>query len=121
LTEKSRPGQPICKVVRSVHASERDVARSLEGAPEYLQLRKDRKKVEMLFAYLKRILKIGRLGLRGPSGASDEFDLAAAQNLRKVAKGAIPPLSREGVRKTPRTPARAPSRHDGQTAAHASL
>jgi hypothetical protein len=41
----------------------------------------------MLFAHLKRILKLGRLRLRGPCGASDEFLLAAtAQNLRKLAK-----------------------------------
>jgi len=37
----------------------------------------------MLFAHLKRILRLGRLRLRGPNGA-DEFLLAApAQNLRK--------------------------------------
>ncbi len=41
----------------------------------------------MLFAHLKRILRLGRLRLRGPCGARDEFHLAAtAQNLRKLAK-----------------------------------
>ena len=41
----------------------------------------------MLFAHLKRILKLDRLRLRGPNGARDEFFLAAtAQNLRKLAK-----------------------------------
>jgi hypothetical protein len=41
----------------------------------------------MLFAHLKRILRLGRLRLRGPKGAKDEFLLAAtAQNLRKLAK-----------------------------------
>lgn len=41
----------------------------------------------MLFAHLKRILGLNRLRLRGPSGANDEFLLAAtAQNLRKLAK-----------------------------------
>jgi len=80
------------KVSRSVHESARDVARNLEGTPEYLQSRKDRKKVEMLFTHLKRILKLDRLRLRGPSGASDEFHLAAAaQNLRKMAKLLFPP------------------------------
>lgn len=40
----------------------------------------------MLFAHLKRILKLDRLRLRGPRGARDEFLLAAtAQNLRKMA------------------------------------
>ena len=46
-----------------------------------------RKKVEMLFAHLKRILRLDRLRLRGPNGAKDEFHLAAmVQNLRKLAK-----------------------------------
>ena len=41
----------------------------------------------MLFAQLKRILKLDRLRLRGPNGVKDEFLLAAAaQNLRKLAK-----------------------------------
>jgi hypothetical protein len=41
----------------------------------------------MLFAHLKRILRLGRLRLRGPTGAKDEFHLAAtAQSLRKLAK-----------------------------------
>ena len=43
----------------------------------------------MLFAHLKRILRLGRLRLRGPNGAKEvtEFLLAAtAQNLRKLAK-----------------------------------
>src|ERR1700755_1707005 len=41
----------------------------------------------MLFAHLKRILKLDRLRLRGPNGAREEFTLAAtAQNLRKMAK-----------------------------------
>jgi hypothetical protein len=46
-----------------------------------------RKKVETLFAHLKRILTLDRLRLPGPSGTKDEFLLAAtAQNLRKLAK-----------------------------------
>ena len=41
----------------------------------------------MRFAHLKRILRMGRLQLRGPRGAQDEFTLAAiAQNLRRLAK-----------------------------------
>lgn len=46
-----------------------------------------RKKVEMLFAHLRRILGLGRLRLRGPNGTKDEFRIAATvQNLRKLAK-----------------------------------
>jgi hypothetical protein len=45
----------------------------------------------MLFAHLKRIIGLRRLRLRGPTGAKDEFLLAAtAQNLRKLAKLIIP-------------------------------
>src|SRR6187549_2709739 len=50
------------------------------------------KKVEMLFAHLKRILRLGRLRLRGPRGAQFEFTLAAiAQNLRRLAKLLVRP------------------------------
>jgi transposase len=65
----------------------RDLARSLAGTPAFEQSRRERKKVEMLFAHLKRILRLDRLRLRGPQGARTEFLLAAtAQNLRKLAK-----------------------------------
>jgi hypothetical protein len=48
----------------------------------------------MLFAHLKRILKLDRLRLRGRSGAQDEFLLAAtAQNLRRMAKWLMPPAA----------------------------
>lgn len=50
-------------------------------------MREQRKKIEMLFAHLKRIMRLDRLRLRGPDGARDEFHLAAtAQNLRKLGK-----------------------------------
>jgi hypothetical protein len=46
----------------------------------------------MLFAHLKRILKLGRLRLRGRRGARDEFTLAAiAQNLRRLARLIVRP------------------------------
>jgi len=48
----------------------------------------------MLFAHLKRVLKLDRLRLRCHSGAHDEFTLAAAaQNLRKLAKLVVPPTT----------------------------
>jgi len=63
------------------------VARDIAKTRQYDISMKLRKKVEMLFAHLKRILGLGRLRLRGPCGANDEFLLAAtAQNLRKLAK-----------------------------------
>ena len=45
----------------------------------------------MVFAHLKRIMKLDRLRLRGLSGAKDEFLMAAAvQNLRRMAKWLAP-------------------------------
>jgi Transposase DDE domain len=82
---KCCPNTPQRKVPRDLDEDARDVA--LANTPAYERSRHRRKKVEMLFAHLKRILRLGRLRLRGPSGARDEFLLAAtAQNLRKLAK-----------------------------------
>ena len=78
------PNTPARKIPRSIYERARDVARALTGTE---QSKRERKRIEMLFAHLKRILRLGRLRLRGPSGARDEFLLAAtAQNLRKLAK-----------------------------------
>jgi hypothetical protein len=81
------PSAPARKVPRSIHEAARDKARTIAKTEAYSVSRRERKKVEMLFAHLKRILRLDRLRLRGPRGARDEFLLAAtAQNLRKLAK-----------------------------------
>lgn len=81
------PNMPSRKIPRDLNEDARDVARAIAETPEYERSRHRRKKVEMLFAHLKRILRLGRLRLRGPSGARDEFLLAAtAQKLRRLAK-----------------------------------
>lgn len=81
------PNTPARKIPRSIHEGARDMARAIAATDEYVTSRRQRKKVEMLFAHLKRILRLDRLRLRGPQGARDEFHLAAAaQNLRKLAK-----------------------------------
>jgi hypothetical protein len=54
-------------VIRSIHESSRDVARAIAETNAYQQSRNDRKKVEILFAHLKRTLKLDRLRLRGIS------------------------------------------------------
>ena len=87
LKTRCCPNTPVRKVTRSVHEAARDKARAIAKTDAYVISRRERKKVEMLFAHLKRILGMGRLRLRGPTGAHDEFLLAAtAQNLRKLAK-----------------------------------
>ena len=81
------PRTPVRRIPRSIYERARDVARSLAGTDLFEQSRRERKRIEMRFAHLKRILRLGRLRLRGPRGAQDEFTLAAiAQNLRKMAK-----------------------------------
>src|ERR1700722_4161527 len=80
------PKEPARKIPRSIHEGARDMARKIAQSWQGRTSRRLRKKVEMLFAHLKRILKLDRLRLRGPNGARDEFHLAAtAQNLRKLA------------------------------------
>src|SRR3974390_2222362 len=87
LRTRCCPNTPARKVPRSIHEHARDVAREIARSWEGRASRRLRKKVEMLFAHLKRILKLDRLRLRGPNGDHDEFLLAAtAQNLRKLAK-----------------------------------
>jgi hypothetical protein len=87
LKARCCPNTPMRKIARSIHEEARDVARRINESDQYRRSRKQRKKVEMLFAHLKRILRLDRLRLRGLSGAFDEFTLAAtAQNLRRLAK-----------------------------------
>jgi transposase len=96
LKPKCCPNTPLRKIPRSVFESARDKARAIAQTGAYRKSRCERKKVEMLFAHLKRILKVDRLRLRGLHGARDEFLLAAtAQNLRRMAKQMMPvaPLS----------------------------
>ena len=80
------PKVPFRRIPRDIHERARDVARSFSDTVAFEQSRRERKKIEMRFAHLKRILRLGRLRLRGPRGAQDEFVLAAiAQNLRRFA------------------------------------
>ncbi len=98
LKQQCCPKSPQRKIARSIHEAARDVARQIATTDAYARTRHDRKKVEMLFAHLKRILRLGRLRLRGPSGAQDEFTLAAiAQNLRRLAKLSAKPPDAEAM------------------------
>jgi hypothetical protein len=87
LKAQRRSNTSMRKIARSIQEEARDVAGRINESDQYLRSRKQRKKVEMQFAHLKRILRLDRLRLRGLSGAFDEFTLAAAaQNLRRLAK-----------------------------------
>jgi transposase len=92
LKEHCCPNMPLRRIPRSIYEDARDVARALANTEAFEQSRHDRKRVEVLFAHLKRILRLGRLRLRGPRGAQFEFTLAAiAQNLRRLAKLVVRP------------------------------
>ena len=78
---------PMRKVTRDIDEDVRDHVRALANTEAFQQSCRERKKVEMRFAHMKRILKLDRLRLRGLSGARDEVLLTAtAQNLRRLAK-----------------------------------
>jgi transposase len=87
LKSKCCPNTQARMIPRDVNEDARDVARALARTEAFEQSRRDRKRVEMLFAHLKRIFRLSRLRLRGPRGAQDEFTLAAiAQNLCRLVK-----------------------------------
>ena len=87
LKPRCTPNQATRKIARSRHENARQKARDIATTDAYVASSYARKKVEMLFAHLKRIIGLDRLRLRGPNGAKDEFHMAATvQNLRKLAK-----------------------------------
>jgi len=102
LKSQCCPKEPLRRIPRSIYEEARDVARALAKTEAFDRSRRDRKRVEMLFAHLKRIFRLARLRLRGPCGAQFEFTLAAiAQNLRRLAKLVVrpPPIAEVFLRK----------------------
>jgi len=79
------PLKPKCrtaiarKVTRDIDEDVRDRVRALANTAAFQQSRRERKKVEMRFAHMKRILRLDRLRLRGLSGARDEVLLTATE------------------------------------------
>jgi Transposase DDE domain len=60
LKPRCCPKMPSRKVPRSIHEKARDVGREIAKTDAYIRSRRERKKIEMLFAHLKRILQSGR-------------------------------------------------------------
>jgi hypothetical protein len=88
------PHTPARQIPHDLHEDPRDVARALAKTEAFEQSRRERKKVEMRFAHMKRIFKLDRLRLRGLSGAKDEVLLTAtAQNLRAPRQAPLPPAT----------------------------
>ena len=77
----------VRKLTRDLNEDVRERVRALANTEAFQQSRRERKKVEMRFAHMKRILRLDRFRLRGLSGVRDEVLLTAtAQNLRRLAK-----------------------------------
>lgn len=74
---KCCPNATSRTITREEHENVRQITRDRATTKQYVVSMRLRKKVEMLFAHLKRILGLGRLRLRGPCGANDECLLAA--------------------------------------------
>jgi hypothetical protein len=64
------PNVPARKIARSVHEAARDKARAIAKTEAYAVSCRERKKVEMLFAHLKRILRLGRLRISDVSSGA---------------------------------------------------
>ena len=99
MKQQCCPNMSFRKITHSIHEAARDVARAITRSDTYIDVSvRQRKKVEMLFAHMKRHLRFDRLRLRGLRGANDEFLLVATvQNLRRLAKLRSQPPPGRGV------------------------
>ncbi|EIG56923.1 IS1182 family transposase, partial [Bradyrhizobium sp. WSM1253] len=61
----------VRKITRDVNEDVRDHVRALANTEAFEQSHRERKKVEMRFAHMKRILRLDRLRLRGLNGVRD--------------------------------------------------
>jgi hypothetical protein len=87
LTPRCCPNTPARRIARPAHEAARDYARTLARTEAYARSRNDRKKVEIAFAHLKRIVGPRRFRLRGMTGARDALlPAATARNLRRLAQ-----------------------------------
>jgi hypothetical protein len=74
-------------VTRNLFEAEREHVRALKGTETFERSARERRKVEMAFAHLRRHLGFRRLRLRRITGATGEFLLTAmVRNLKKLAR-----------------------------------
>ena len=78
------PNAPARKIPRSIHEGARDMAREFAKTEAHRTSRRQRKKVEMLFAHLKRILKLDRLRFTTVGDASKKHDPAGTSTSTNV-------------------------------------
>jgi len=78
-------------ISRLVGEDARDTVRALAGTNAYVHARRRRQRIERVFGHLKRNLWLRTLKLRGLSGATEEFTMAAAAyNLQLLARQVSP-------------------------------
>jgi transposase len=99
MKQRCCPNTDHRKIARSIHESARELARTITRSDEYAEISsRQRKKVEMMFAHMKRHHGFSRLRLRGLRSANDEFLLVAtAQNLKRLANLCAQPPPNRGV------------------------
>jgi hypothetical protein len=93
LKPRCCPKMPSRKVPRSIHERARDVAREIAKTDAYVRSRRERKKIEMLFAHLKRILRLDRLRLRGAKRTSTNLQSAMRYGGRCPTDGPVTQLA----------------------------
>lgn len=105
LKQRYCPNAVARKVPRDLNEDARDVARAIAGTPDYERSRHRRKKVEMVFSHLKRILRMARLRLR--LGASqphqgESLDANSLKNrLQSVEEAQTPSFSTKAAESGP--------------------
>jgi hypothetical protein len=67
VQSKCCPNTPARMIPRDVNEDARDTARALSRTEAFEQSRRDRKRVEMLFAHLKRVFRLNSIASRCPS------------------------------------------------------
>jgi DDE family transposase len=73
----------VRKVTRDVDEDVRDQVRALANTEAFQQSRRERKKIEMRFAHMKRIFRLDRLRLRGLTGAREFVKWSYGQDARR--------------------------------------
>ena len=101
LKPRCCPNPPVRKVPRSIHEGARDMARAIAKSWEGRVSRRLRKKIEMLFAHLKRILKLDRLRLRGPMAPATSSSSSNRPEPPKAGKADTDPQPKASVKARP--------------------
>ena len=87
-TKAACTDQPVRALNRSRHEPARERAKERMGTPAFRVSMRLRRRIEHLFACIKRHDGLTRLRLRGLHGAAEPFLLAVtARNLRRMARG----------------------------------